>query len=107
MNYCQLTHGERYAMGNMLQQGFSYRAIGRVLGRSAATISRERRRNATTHDGHYRHEKAHQYAMARRRRTRKGPQFSQQQWCLLEQVLRKNWSPQQVVGRRKLLPCPR
>lgn len=64
MGYSQLTHGERYAMANMLHQGYSLRAIGMVLGRSAATISRERVRNATTHDGHYRAEKAQQYAMA-------------------------------------------
>jgi len=90
----------------MIQQGFIYRAIGRVLGRSAATISRELRRNATTHDGHYRHEKAHQYAMARRRRTRRGPQFTYEQWQAVEQQLRENWSPQQVVGRSKLMRLP-
>jgi len=93
-------------MGNMIQQGYSFRAIGRALGRSAATISRERRRNATTHDGHYRHEKAHQYAMARRRRTRKGPQFSHEEWAGVETALRNNWSPQQVVGRSKLMKLP-
>ena len=65
MGYRQLTHGERYAMANMLHQGYSYRAIARVLGRSVSTVSRERRRNATTHDGAYRAEKAQQYAMAR------------------------------------------
>ena len=87
MEYCQLTQGERSAMGNMVQQGYSFGAIGRALGRSAATISRERHRNATTHDGHYRHEKAHQYAMARRRRTRKGSQFSHEEWALVEKTL--------------------
>ena len=106
MEYRQLTQGERYAMGNMIQQGFSYRMIGLVLGRSAATISRERRRNATTHDGHYRPEKAQQYAMARRRRTRKGPQFSEADWLAVEERLRDHWSPQQIVGRSDLLRLP-
>jgi len=101
MVYRQLTHGERYAMANMLQEGYSQRAIGRALGRSAATISRERRRNATTHDGAYRPEKAQQYAMARRRRTRKGSQFTRRQWNQVERLLRRKWSPQQIVGRRR------
>ena len=107
MGYRQLAQGERYVMGNMIQQGFSYRMIGLVLGRSAATISRERMRNATTHDGHYRPEKAQQYAMARRRRTRKGPQFSEAEWLAVEELLSNYWSPQQIVGRSELLgqPC--
>ena len=101
MGYSQLTHGERYAMANMLHQGYSYRAIGQVLGRSTSTISRERRRNATWHDGNYRAEKAQQYAMARRRRTRKGSQFTPGQWLAVERLLRRKWSPQQIVGRRR------
>ena len=34
-------------------------------------------RNATPHDGGYRGEKAHGYAIARRRRCRRGTQFSE------------------------------
>ena len=106
MVYRQLTHGERYAVANMLQRGYSYREIGRVLGRSASTISRERRRNASTHDGAYRPDKAQQYAMARRRRTRKGSQFTRWQWSQVEQLLRRKWSPQQIVGRRRACAEP-
>lgn len=103
MQYSQLTHGERYAMANMLQQGYSFRAIARVLGRSAATISRERRRNATTHDGRYRADKAQQYALARRRRTRKQSQYSRAEWADVARLLRRKWSPAQIAGRRRRL----
>jgi len=106
MGYSQLTHGERYAMANMLHQGYSYRAIGQVLGRATSTISRERRRNATTHDGHYRAEKAQQYATARRRRTRKKSQYDARQWLEGERLLRRRWSPEQIVGRRQALRQP-
>jgi IS30 family transposase len=107
MEYRQLTQDERYVIARMSAQGFSMRAIGLVLDRSAATISRERRRNATAHDGWYRADKAQQYAMARRRRTRKKDQYSQQEWVDVTQLLERRWSPQQIVGRRKLLrqPC--
>jgi IS30 family transposase len=90
-------------MANMLQQGYSFRAIARVLGRSAATISRERRRNATTHDGRYRADKAQQYALARRRRTRKQSQYSRAEWADVARLLRRKWSPAQIAGRRRRL----
>lgn len=93
-------------MANMLHQGYSYRAIGYVLGRSTSTISREHRRNATTHDGHYRAEKAQQYAMARRKRTRKKSQYDEQQWAEVERLLLRKWSPAQIVGRRRSLQQP-
>jgi len=103
MEYSQLTHSERYAMANMLQQGYSLRAIARALGRSAATISRERWRNATAHDGRYRAEKAQQYALARRRRTRKKSQYSRTEWAAVARLLRRKWSPAQIAGRRRRL----
>ena len=80
MEHRQLVQDERYVMARMIRQSYSYRAIALVLGRSVATISRERKRNATRHDGHYRAEKAQQYATARRIRTRKQDQYSQQEW---------------------------
>ncbi len=106
MAYRQLTHGERYAMANMLHQGYSYRSIALVLGRATSTITREHRRNATTHDGHYRAEKAQQYAMARRKRTRKKSQYSQQEWVGVVRLLQRKWSPAQIVGRRRALRLP-
>ena len=103
VEYRQLTHGERYAMANMLHQGYSYRAIARVLGRAVSTISRERCRNATRHDGAYRAEKAQQYAVARRKRTRKKSQYARQEWRKVERLLAGRWSPQQIVGRSRAL----
>jgi transposase, IS30 family len=106
MGYRQLTQDERYVMARLLHQGHSYRSVALVLDRAASTISREHRRNATTHDGRYRAEKAHQYALARRRRNRKGSQFSAQQWSEVAALLQRKWSPGQIVGRRRLLRQP-
>lgn len=101
MGYHQLSDEQRYAMANMLRLGYSMRAIARALSRSASTISRERRRNATKHDGHYRAEKAHQYAMARRSRTRKQDQYSQQEWREVAELVQRKWSPEQIAGRAR------
>ena len=106
MGYRQLTQDERYAMARLLRLGYSYRGIAQVLDRSASTISRERRRNATHYDGAYRAEKAQEYALGRRRRTRKGSQFSEQEWAEVAELLERKWSPEQIVGRRQLLRKP-
>ena len=97
----RLTHGERYAMANMLHQAYSLRAIGLVLGRAAFTISRERKRNATRHDGAYRTAKAQQCATTRRRRTRKKGRYSWDEWTQVDRLLAGRWSPQQIEGRRR------
>lgn len=102
MGYRQLSEEERYVISRLTRHGCSCRFIAAALDRSPSTISRERRRNATAHDGHYRAEKAQQYAVARRRRSRRNSQYSQQDWDEVERLLRRKWSPQQIAGRRKL-----
>ena len=99
MEYCQLAQGERYAMANMMHRGYSYREIARILGRSVSTISREKRRNLTQHDGRYRAEQAHQYAMARRSRSRKQDQYSQEEWEEVAGLVQRKWSPEQIARR--------
>lgn len=101
MEYRQLAQDERYVMARMMHQRYSYRAIAKVLDRSVSTISREKRRNLTRHDGHYRAEKAHQYAMARRNRTRKQDQYSQQEWEAVAGLVVRKWSPEQIAGRAR------
>ena len=44
-SYSHLTKEERLDIDRYLQQGFSFRRIGLLLGRSSSTISREIRRN--------------------------------------------------------------
>ena len=107
MGYRQLSQDERYVIARLRALGLSLRAIAQVLGRSVSTISRECARNASAHDGCYRADKAQQYAMARRRRSRKKDQYSQQEWNAVVRLLERKWSPQQIVGRALLLrqPC--
>ena len=107
MGYRQLTQDERYVIARMMHRGHSMREVAQALDRDVSTISRERARNATTHDGGYRAEKAHQYAMARRRRSRKKDQYTQEEWSQVTRLLERKWSPQQIVGRSLLLrqPC--
>ena len=99
MTYHQLTQEERYLIAGGLRLSLSQRELAERLGRSRSTVSREIRRNATAHDGAYRAEKAQSYAVARRRRCRRGPQFSDVVLSLVDIALRRDWSPEQIVGQ--------
>lgn len=98
MTYHQLTQEERYLISAHRMAGATQAAIARLLQRAPSTISRELQRNATTHDRRYRPSKAHRYALARRRRCRRGPRFSQQVHHRVEAALKQHWSPDQIVG---------
>ncbi len=97
--YHQLSREERYTIARCRAHHWSTRSIAFVLGRSASTISRELRRNAKEYDGNYRAEVAHSYAVARRRRCRRGSQFDEQQLQLVDQLIQEDWSPEQIAGR--------
>ena len=98
MTYHQLTQEERYLISAASALRRGVREIARELNRSPSTISREMRRNATRGDRRYRAEKAHSYAVARRRRTRRGSQFSDAVFRAVDRALRQRWSPEQIVG---------
>lgn len=98
MKYHQLTSEERYTLCALKKEGLSNVAIGERLGRHRSTIGREFRRNRTTHDDSYRPEKAQAYANGRRRRSRRGPQFSEEFYARVDVMLEQLWSPKQISG---------
>jgi IS30 family transposase len=98
MGYHQLSQEERYIVASMRSSGKSQRNIALELGRSPSTICRERQRNATRHDGKYRAEKAHSYARTRRRQS-KTEKLNAAQWARADELLREDYSPDQVAQR--------
>ena len=74
--YHHLTQEEKYIITGHSSSGKTKAEIARLMGRHPSTIRREFRRNATTHDAGYRAEKAHSYATARKRSSRRRSQFS-------------------------------
>lgn len=103
MAYCQLTQAERYIIASMRSQRRSIGQIALRLGRHRSTIYREVERNRSRYDGHYGAERAHGFAMGRRRRSRRKPQYSQAQLARMQALIRRRWSPKQISGwhRRK------
>jgi IS30 family transposase len=96
LSYQQLSQEERYIIAALSRSRHSFAEIGRQLGRPTSTITREVARNRCTSDNGYRAEVAHSYATARRRRERRGSQFSLEQWALVIRLIRYDFSPEQV-----------
>jgi transposase, IS30 family len=103
--YRQLTLEERYQIFIGIKTGWSQASIARFIGRDAATVSRELRRNKYPHEvcgvpDHYRPAYAHE--MAHRRRIEKGRALrciTGTLQSLVEQKLYLGWSPEQISGR--------
>jgi transposase, IS30 family len=101
MTYHQLTQEERYLIAAQRMCGYTPAQMARVLGRHRSTVVRELRRNATHHDSDYRAEKAHSYAVARRRRCRRGARFSAADMARVARLIRRRWSAEQISGTLK------
>src|SRR5256885_926881 len=101
MTYHQLTQEERYRITAQLMCGDSPAQIAGLLERHRSTITRELRRNVTAHDGKYRAEKAHSYAVARRRRCRRRARFSAADMARVARLVRRKWSAEQIAGTLK------
>lgn len=97
-SYTQLTAGERFLIGKMLCHRQSLRAIAKILGRSPSTVSREIRRNQYPNRNCYIAYHAGSMARGRRRRARQGTNFTSQQLKRVEQLLRLDYSPEQISG---------
>lgn len=97
-HYNQLDYQDRQTIAISLEQGLSMRAIGRVLNRSAATISREIARNSGGSGYSCRY--AQQRQVRRRRHGRPAPKLiaGNPLFESITELLRLRWSPQQIAA---------
>ncbi len=99
MTYRQITLEERYTLGLLRRRGLSPAAIAQILARHRSTILREVRRTRATSDGTYRPQLADWYARGRRARSRRNSHFGINDFRLVNRLLRRQWSPEQISGR--------
>jgi transposase, IS30 family len=85
-------------LASLRRQGWNQAEIARSLGRHRSTVCREVRRNSTRADGHYRAFTAQERTNGRRSRSRRNRRFSAEDFALVEGLLRRQWSPEQVAG---------
>ena len=99
MTYHQLSPEERYMLAALRRQGLSQSEIARCLGRHRSTVCRELHRNSTRADGRYRASTAQERTNGRRSRSRRNQRFTAADFALVDELLRRQWSPEQVAGR--------
>jgi transposase, IS30 family len=97
--YRQLQPEERQTLASLQQQGYSLRAIAKTLGRSASSLSRERRRNVSTPDQAYVAADAQAASLSRRRQGRPWAKLHPEHklWHVVKTCLSWHWSPQQIA----------
>jgi len=99
-HYDQLDIDERYELYRLHEVGTALREIGRLMGRSSSTISRELRRNALPR-GEYKPGSADRIALSRCRRPSRIERLSPLR-TYVGDSLAMGWSPEQIAGRLRL-----
>jgi len=98
MAYHQITSEERYWISALRMQGLNQAQIARALGRHRSSISREFKRNSSGWDSGYRPFVASHRARARLSRSRRRTHFSDDDFRLVDRLLARKWSPEQIAG---------
>ncbi len=99
MSYTQLTREQRYQIYALKKAGHTQTEMAAIVGVHKSSVSRELRRNRGRRG--YRPGRAHELAEARRRAAH-CPRISETTWALVESLLRRDWSPEQIAGRLKV-----
>src|ERR671912_173049 len=99
MTYRQLSPEERYMLAALRRQGLNQSQIARSLGRHRSTVCRELHRNSARADGRYRAFTAQERTNGRRSRSRRNSRFGAADFALVEELLYRQWSPEQIAGR--------
>jgi len=99
--YTQLSQEERYFISSQRARKVSFAQIGRDLGRSTSTVTREYHNNLRP-SGHYAAFVAHSYAIARRRSARRGSRFPEYFWKRIRELLYEDFSPEQIVSQLQI-----
>lgn len=94
----QLTVEQRYTIECLLAQNQSKTKIAQTIGVSKATISREVKRNGDQRSGIYKSDLAQRKCQARHQEKPKQIRFTEQIKVRTEELLRQDFSPEQVVG---------
>lgn len=94
---CQLTQEQRYQIYALQKTGHSRSEMAAVIGVHKSTVSRELKRNRGQRG--YRPQQAQSLAIKRRQKG--AVRITVEVWAAVEQLLKQDWSPEQISGRLK------
>lgn len=95
--YYQLTQPQRYQIYALRKTKHTLTEIADVIGVHKSSVSRELKRNRGQRG--YRPQQAHELATARRQKA--VPRITGEVWKTVENLLKQDWSPEQISGRLK------
>jgi IS30 family transposase len=101
MKKAHLTQAQRYTISAMHRQGSTQKMIAEAIDKDKSVISRELKRNAN-HKGKYSFEYANDMAMLRKERMKKPRKLVPYLKKEIIELIKQDWSPQQIEGRLKL-----
>jgi IS30 family transposase len=93
-----LTNEQRYTISSMLKAGYSITNIGLTIGRDKSVVSKEIKRNADKRSGEYRYDLAQRKCESRHKNKPKFTRFTSELKTRVEELIREDYSPEQVVG---------
>jgi IS30 family transposase len=93
----QITEPQRYIISTMRKQGYTLEEIGIAVHKNKSSISRELKRN-TGEKGDYNPQEAHKKCESRHKTKRKHIVFTQSMEQRAKELLREDYSPEQVKG---------
>jgi IS30 family transposase len=98
-----ITEEQRYAISMMLQLPMSKKAIAEAIGVDKSTVYREVKRNCDGRSGHYGMELAQRKADKRKAEKRYKEVLTEQMKNRIIKLLKKGFSPEQILGRSRLV----
>lgn len=98
--YNHLTEEQRYTISVCLREKMSLTTIAKLINVSKSTVSREVKRNSNMHH-HYVAIDAQQFSELRKSIPRKSRKLTKEDWLDIEQLLKRHWSPETIVGTRR------
>ena len=101
-----LSEAQRYTISQMIQQGKSLSEIAKVIGKDKSVVSRELRRNCDKRNGTYDYRLAQRKYEKRMKEKPKFRRFTEEIRIFVDVMLREELSPEQIVGRCRLLGFP-